>query len=838
MTVFLMFIIALSTFPAEGKEAETITWTFDGGSSSGWSPLSKTVNVSQNTENTASSVSKGSLRIHGRAGSDELCAESGLFPLNEFRHYRITAWVFPNKQKKDESLPDSRAPHLMCEYKTENPKSSLGIIRVDEITPEGGTGWMKYTREFRTPWGTRQCRLILASGSGDGVIDYRLDDVTIEPIERYIVGDKYRLDPIPASLERVRGVHPRIYLSAERIAGLKKAITTTHAPIWNEVRAQADRLAKAGPPPYQGNDEGLYDEQWWQAGNSTAMITLAMAYLLSDDRRYLDSAREWALATCAYKTWGVGWADGIDCMTGHNLFGLAIVYDWCYDSLDREARAAIRETIVRRAPVMFRAAAGGVIVPNDDEYHVRPWPEWDEAWLQNHLWVNSCGLAAAGLAVFDEVDEASQWTGFALDRFGRTLSELGPDGASHEGINYWSYGIEHLLKFMYLARELLGEDLYGNDWFSNAATYRMYMSLPRYAWKRNDTTVDYGDSYRRDYAGPDHLLRALAAEYRDGHAQWLARALDEADVQLPGNGWLNLIWYDPTVPEKPPDSLPTLHHFTDMDFVSARSDWSGDESFVFFKCGPYIGHKAIGDMVYCPSSTHHTHPDQNHFTLFACGEWLIRDDGVYGKYTGQHNTLLIDDGEQFGGGDSIFDAVTLHGMKLKPRILRAVSTPKFDHMAGEAAEVYPKEKGLRRFTRHLLYLKPDVLIVADDIVLEQAHRLELRFHPEMKDAVKEGAALLIRGGHAVLRFEPLTTDGIDIVTGNHDLIDRRYNKSEMFAISLKTTGNHWRNAVALSWSDGAAKPVPVSLRKEGDVWIFSAGDRKVALNWETGNTAP
>ena len=31
---------------------------------------------------------------------------------------------------------------------------------------------------------------------------------------------------------------------------------------------------------------------------------------------------------------------------------------------------------------------------------------------------------------------------------------------------------------------------------------------------------------------------------------------------------------------------------------------------------------------------------------------------------------------------------------------------------------------------------------------------------------------------------------------------------------------------------------PTITRKEGDVWVFSAGDRKAALNWETGNTAP
>ena len=39
---------------------------------------------------------------------------------------------------------------------------------------------------------------------------------------------------------------------------------------------------------------------------------------------------------------------------------------------------------------------------------------------------------------------------------------------------------------------------------------------------------------------PEYLLRRLATQYRDGHAQWLAQQIDEAGVSSAEAAWLNL----------------------------------------------------------------------------------------------------------------------------------------------------------------------------------------------------------------------------------------------------------------------------------------------------------
>jgi hypothetical protein len=68
----------------------------------------------------------------------------------------------------------------------------------------------------------------------------------------------------------------------------------------------------------------------------------ALAWLLTGNQQYLDAARRWSLAACGYPHWGLGTEDGSDLAAGHQLYGLALVYDWLYSSLDPEAGATAR----------------------------------------------------------------------------------------------------------------------------------------------------------------------------------------------------------------------------------------------------------------------------------------------------------------------------------------------------------------------------------------------------------------------------------------------------------------------------------------------------------------
>lgn len=778
-----------------------------------WQPRAASIRVESVADVPAEAGSPGAVHIQGRIEEGWNYASTQRQPVVPGQLYRLSARV-----RVDRLGAGTPPPYLKCEFTAPVPGGGVKQAHTEAYDCARPGTWQTLAGEFRAPDDAPSCWLAVEKGTDEPTeIDLVVGAVRMEPIARLSAMEAFRLHPLPAALERMRGVHPRIYLTKERAQTLREALTGSHAAIWEKVRAQADAAVRRGPPEYVEHDRFSGDEQLWQREVGNTLPLLALVYALTGEKPYLDAVRAWSLASCRYKTWGLGRIDGMDLATGHQLFGLALVYDWCYAELDEEARAEIRATLVRRTSTLFLAAA-----------EKKAW--WQQSYLQNHLWVNVTGMAVAGLALFDEEEDAACWIGLPLDKFRRTMAALGPDGASHEGVGYWEYGAEYLLKFMEPAQTLLEVDLYDHPWWRNTAAYAQYLALPRNCWPRGNTIVDIADCPRNHWYGPEYLLRHLAHRFGDGHAQWLAQQIDKAEVAAPSASWLNVLWYDPAVPCQPPDDLPTVRHFDDMGIVAARSGWSGDESLVVFKCGPFLGREAVERFDYDPGGGH-VHPDANHFVVAGCGEWLVRDDGYHPKWTAQHNTLLIDGAGQMGEGAEWFRGAQPLARKAMPTARLVASTPELDYFVGDATTAYPPERGLTRFVRHVFFVKPAALIVADDIALDRPADLELRFHPE-HETVAEGTALVARSREATLRIEPLARDGVT-VTAERLPVPGRHGRPDdaMFTVRLATRRAAWRSAVAFSWSASTSEPARVELETAAEQWTFRTAGRTVSLNW-------
>ncbi|HWI55910.1 MAG TPA: hypothetical protein VNZ22_01695, partial [Bacillota bacterium] len=351
-----------------GLLAQPLTWRFES-DTCGWQPRSQTIAVTRGAGERE--ASRGSLHLQGQIEEGWNYAFSERRPMAGGQLYRVSAWMRVNKVGAGTPMP-----FLKCEFLEADGRRNLGQGHTDAYDALHLGAWQRLSGEFRAPEGTVQCWLALEKGtSGRAEIDAYLEEISIEPIARLGIFEKYQINPLPRSLEQARGVHPRLYLDAARIAELRQAIQTTHAPMWKELRELADHAVKSGPPAYREQDGHSGDEQLWQREVGNTLPVLAMTWVLSGEKRYLEAARRWALASCAYPTWGLGRIDGMDLAAGHQLFGLGLVYDWCYADLDAAARRTLRETLVRRTSAMFEAAASGTA-----------W--WRQSYLQNHLWVN------------------------------------------------------------------------------------------------------------------------------------------------------------------------------------------------------------------------------------------------------------------------------------------------------------------------------------------------------------------------------------------------------------------------------------------------------------------
>jgi hypothetical protein len=506
------------------------------------------------------------------------------------------------------------------------------------------------------------------------------------------------------------------------------------------------------------------------------------------------------------------------------MFGLALAYDWCYADTSADFRRTIRSALLKRGDILYNAALGQ--------------KTWSRAYLQNHLWINMAGLAAAAIALEDDAPQTKAWLELALKDFARTNELLSPDGAGHEGPGYWSYGVEFLLKFMDLARDHASTNLYPTEWWKNTANYRIYLSLPQNARGegtagRRPTVVDIEDSDRFNWYGPDYLLRKLAHEYANGNAQYLAEKQDEAEVNKAGNSWLNLIWYDPNIREESLGSLPTIRAFDDLGLVSTRTDWTGNESLLIFKCGPMMGHRVAAHQSDFNNSAAHVHPDANSFSLFGCGRFLIRNAGYQDrKESAYENTLRLNEVGQLGEGGKWFDGKA--ALSANPTLQVVQTSAALDYLVGDAASAYDAACGLREYKRHIVFLKKqNVLIVVDRIRLRRKQHLTLDFHPEMT-AIKQldGPDWISEDKGAKLLIQPLNSDAW--VT--FELLTSVAHSGKMENIPTlkfeRDSVETWNNAVGFSWSPSGTDPLKVngSYQSDSDLWTFLIGHSRISLN--------
>jgi hypothetical protein len=403
-----------------------------------------------------------------------------------------------------------------------------------------------------------------------------------------------------------------------------------------------DESLDEGPPDYRpprvGGDPTRpgtsNDEMLWLRQFGYKLPAMALVALLDDDPKYFEQVRRWALKPAEYPVWGAGIFESTGLAAKHVLFGTSIAYDWLYDRWSPEDRARLEAMLREHGRILYEAAEG----IND-----RGW--WKDTWRQNHAWngYQALGVTAIGLAGVEP--EAGVWLEKAIWGGQHIVAELPDEGAYEEGIPYWGYGMEALVRLI-TAVKPYGADFYSAPYFRNTHLFRLYLAGPE-IWQ----CANFGDGLTRDWHAMRTTMYRLASEYRNPATQWLAENLPDRD-DLDATCW-GLLWYDPTVgPELPPDQ-PLWHAFSETGFAGARTSWGDDALTLHLRSGK--------------AHVSHSHLDVNNFLLNAGGEWLLRDYG-YGKVgpgyfsketiyfntsTLSHNCLVIDGKDQRKEDDSV-----------------------------------------------------------------------------------------------------------------------------------------------------------------------------------------
>lgn len=503
--------------------------------------------------------------------------------------------------------------------------------------------------------------------------------------------------------------HPRLLFSDADIPALKqKTAGAALKPVAERLIARAERyltapplipsITKRGEPDPPGERKGLASARALQG----RVLTYAMAFTLSGDRKYRDAAV--AELRHAIKDWRI-WVDTAhpepyDLMTGENSLTFGLAYDWLYHDLTAEERRELREGVERRAMQPYLDS-----LPKNRSFFTAV-----------HNWNPVCngGAAVLALALEGESELSEPVLKIAVPAMDHYWKHLADDGGWDEGTGYWTYG--H--RYAFMAAEALRRSGKpgGAERFALPGARRTgYFPLVFNPGKT--LTAGFGDSNGRVN---DPILYLLGREY--GNTDFILFQDRARPPALDAENWpseaLTLLWRPVDAPSVPdtaykPRLTPT-YIFPSIGWGFMAPSQPDPPYFLSFKNGSL--------------AANHTHLDLNHVSVGVGDTMLLVELGsrpypadyfsakryeYYEITTRGHNTVLI------GGKGQVLRKA---GKLLDLNVL----DPRYEVLTGVADGTYEVET--TRVRRHVAFVERKSWVIFDEIVTPQPQLVELRFH--------------------------------------------------------------------------------------------------------------
>lgn len=494
---------------------------------------------------------------------------------------------------------------------------------------------------------------------------------------------------LPSDCALARHEHPRLLFTQADIPAIRARVAQPGLlEIYERLKQTVDAQMAKGMASMQS------------VGAARMLVPLGLLYHLTGEARYGEACRALTLRA----PFGVYATEG--------AYGYDLIYDRLSAEERRQCEARMLDYIQNPYP------AGGVFIQcvalwgsgNQDEQVARKMSEMRAWCLERKAYLN-------------------EW---AADR--------GGDGNSHGYIGQHEY-VGTMGAFQ-AWRAATGEDWFeGFNWARTMAPYYVYHLLPKRRLTVNIGINSWGGRYAPIETGAEDFVAIAQAKWRCGLTGWWTRNVvcaDTAYYNILDHDWGMVLFYDPGVPDLAPDRFPPDRLFRTRGYVSMRSDWSPDATFVHFHCGRF-------------ETDSRNHGDNNSFILYrqayqACDsgtrglnnpEQKQYSDGKhhesYFAQTIAHNSITVGTNSDpsplchtvFGGQVSRVPLEWLRRYGLPATgenrwsrqagvIAAYETTPEFCYAVGDARCSYDPEV-VEAFTRQFLYVRPGVVVICDRV---------------------------------------------------------------------------------------------------------------------------
>jgi len=504
---------------------------------------------------------------------------------------------------------------------------------------------------------------------------------------------------------KIPTTHPRIfttketgtdyYYTLDEFKAIKEN-TETGKAIYDSYYNSAVRYANTGFIPEDPVNMEQKKADSVARGLNTQIVACSFSALLTDD----STERQKIVNHCikalrAIATWnpqGMTSHKANDQVNREIMYKCAMAYDWLYDDLSEEDRKAITDMIKTRWDIMGDFA---------DKITKNP--------LDSHGWTILGYQGIVSYALSYDVDWAKEKFEEILPLYTAVLPPWSTqDGGWSQGTGYWKHGTNSNKEFIDVIQLSGLVSLYDKAWMKNEPIWLLYTNAV-------GSYGSFGDEGNTHIAESTPNTRQSMARHMFFNESALAARL--ANDQGGQNKSYLYNYYTAPAEDMEEDKdliYPGGHHMQDLDWAIMSSDLADPNRVQFtFKSSPY-------------GSFNHSHSDQNAFVLQAYGEKLAVRSGYYDYYgedhhlaianaSHSHNTITVD-----GGKGQAYKSFSGKG-----EIDQFVTHLSFDSVTGSAADAYmgtnPDLYGgafagsLDKFDRSIIYIRPDVFIVIDDL---------------------------------------------------------------------------------------------------------------------------
>jgi len=533
-------------------------------------------------------------------------------------------------------------------------------------------------------------------------------------------------------LEKVPSEHPRLFFLASQLGEVRKTLTSTRREAFEALKRLADRGLSVEPIPEPDYDRiadraqrrlAYFDcFQTTREVHDKAMRAMALMYALTGERAYGQRAKALLLDAAA---WDPEDISSILAPFGDEVgLGLlrvgAEVYDWLYDLFTPSERALVAAMVGARAEQMIRRL-------ERSDYTFRPEGS-HEGRLPGFLLEHAIALA--------EDPRAADWAGYALKVLGTNFPHwAGQDGGWAQGVPYGlAYNTRDAIPF-HAWKVATGHDVWLKPFYSKLPWFFYYAVSPV------GEIMPFGDiehaPVRSHQARTLMLYHGLRLREPRLH-RWANQVPDQEDAEASIDPFAGILLEDDLETEAL-DPVPNDRVFRGIGWGVLHSDVTCPERdlMVLLRSSPYGG-------------VSHGHASQNDFAVIKGGRALIAAGGErfphhgspfhteYAQQSISHNCILVD-----GQG-----AINRDGNR-GGRIVDFFSSQTFGHVSGEAENAYGDL--LDRWRRHVLLIRPSVLILVDDLVasapsvfqwlLHAFERFEIDAETQTVTSRRKGASL-------------------------------------------------------------------------------------------------